>query len=55
MIDDKAQFESVIQEIADWTLERRRCYIAEIEKAFGQESAQQIKDGLIAYWDKRQK
>lgn len=55
MIHDKAQFESVIQEIADWPLERRRWYIAEIEKAFDKESAQQIKEGLMTYWEAKRK
>lgn len=53
MIHDKEQLASVIEEIADWDLQKRRDYLANIETAYGPESAQQLKDGLIARWKEK--
>ena len=53
MIHDPIRLQEVIEEISDWTLQQRRDYIGEIEKVFGEESAQQIKDGLTGYWKRK--
>jgi hypothetical protein len=50
MINDPQKLREVLEEIAEWTLDERRWYIAETEKAFGAASAQQLKDGLVAMW-----
>jgi hypothetical protein len=43
----------VIEEIAGWSLQARREYIASIEKAFGTHAASQIKEALQALWTER--
>jgi hypothetical protein len=53
VIHDEAQFASVIDEIAFWPLQKRREFIAEIDKAYGPESAHQLKDGLTELWKKK--
>lgn len=53
MIADPARLREVLEEISDWPLERRRAYIEEIEAAFGQEAASQIKEALQALWTER--
>lgn len=53
LIHDEAQLASVLDEIAFWPLEKRRDYLANIETAYGPESAQQLKDGLTELWKKK--
>lgn len=48
-----ADLAEVLEEIAGWSLQARREYIASIEKAFGIESAQQIENGLKELWEQR--
>lgn len=50
MIHDETQLAGVLDEIAFWPLQKRREFIAEIEKAYGPESSQQLKDGLTELW-----
>lgn len=49
MMTDK-ELAEVLEEIAERDLQYRRDFIASIERAFGKESAQQIRDGLTALW-----
>ncbi|MEX3914849.1 hypothetical protein AB4Y43_01195 [Paraburkholderia sp. BR10872] len=51
MIHDPARLAEVIDEIIDWTLEQRRSYIANLERAFGPAAAQQIRDALTERWN----
>lgn len=53
MIYDPKRLAEVAEEISDWTLDQRRQYIAEMEKAFGPEAADQIKTALAEHWRKR--
>lgn len=53
MINDPQQLRTVLEEISEWSLEDRRWYIAEIQKAFGPKSAEQIKQGLIDLWKRK--
>lgn len=53
MIHDPIRLQEVIDEIVDWTIEKRRAYIASIEKAFGPAASEQIKQGLTALWQER--
>jgi hypothetical protein len=53
MISDPVQLQAVLEEIAEWPLDKRRIYIANIEKAFGKDAAQQIRDGLAQIWENR--
>jgi hypothetical protein len=48
-----AHLREVLEEIAGWTLEQRRGYLADIGKVFGPEAEQQLKDGLTELWGKR--
>lgn len=50
LIHDAVQFASVIGEISEWDLQKRRAYISEMEIAFGLAAAQQLKDGLTELW-----
>lgn len=50
MIHDPERLREVIEEIAEWSLQQRRQYITEISKVFGEDAAQQLKDGLIEFW-----
>lgn len=54
MIIDLLRLREVIEEIAEWNLQDRRWYIAEMEKAFGTASAEQIRNGLTQFWKERQ-
>jgi hypothetical protein len=53
MIYDAGRLREVLEEIAGWTLEQRREYLAEIGKVFGPEAEQQLKDGLKQMWEQR--
>jgi hypothetical protein len=53
MIYSRRRLREVLEEIAEWSLERRRQFIADIEKAFDAKSAQQLKDGLVELWRER--
>ncbi|WP_229011563.1 DUF7696 family protein [Paraburkholderia gardini] len=53
MIADPTRLREVIEEIARWSLQARRSYIGEIQKAFGEAAAEQIKQGLAALWSER--
>jgi len=53
MIYDAARLAEVLEEIASWTLDQRRGYLADIGKAFGAEAEQQLKDGLKQMWEQR--
>jgi hypothetical protein len=48
-----AELAEVVEEIADWSLQARREYIASIEKVFGTHAASQIKEALQALWTER--
>jgi hypothetical protein len=48
------QLAEVLQEIAAWTLEERRAYIANLSMTNAEE-AEQVKDGLKALWDQRKR
>jgi hypothetical protein len=47
-----AQLAEVLEEIAGWTLEDRRAYIANLAMTNAEE-AEQVKAGLLAVWEKR--
>jgi hypothetical protein len=53
MIHDPARLREVIEEIAEWTLQQRRKYLADMRKAFGEPAERQLKDGLTGYWKER--
>lgn len=53
MITDAVRLREVIEEIARWSLQARRSYIGEIQKAFGEAAAEQLKDGLRQMWEQR--
>lgn len=53
MIENLQRLREVLEEISAWSLESRRWYIAEIEKAFDEASAEQIRQGLIALWKEK--
>lgn len=55
MIHDAEALRTLIEEIAEWTLEQRRQYIADLGKAFGSRAAEQIKQGLTDLWAERKK
>lgn len=54
MIYSRRRLREVLEEISEWDLPKRREYIADLGKAFGEESAQQIRDGLTNLWNERQ-
>jgi hypothetical protein len=49
-----AQLAEVLEEIAGWSLEERRAYIANLAMTNAEE-AEQVKDGLKAIWEKRKR
>lgn len=49
-----AQLQSVIEEIADWTLEARRSFLANLEVVNADE-ARQLKEGLVKAWESKGK
>jgi hypothetical protein len=53
MISDEAELKALLEEIAEWPLQKRREYIAAIEATFGKESANQIRRGLTALWQSK--
>lgn len=53
MIADQQRLLEVIEEIAEWPLDRRRRYIFDIGQAFGEAASEQIKTALTAAWEKR--
>lgn len=53
MIGDEGRLAEVIEEIAGWTLQQRRAYLANMRKAFGEAAESQLKDGLTGYWKER--
>lgn len=52
MIRDPIRLQEVIDEIIDWTLGKRREYLAALEQAYGPEAAEQIKTALTARWNR---
>lgn len=50
MIRDPIRLQEVIDEIVDWTLGKRREYLAALEQAYGQEAADQIRTALTERW-----
>jgi len=54
VIYSRRRLREVLDEISEWSLERRRQFITDIEKAFDAKSAQQLKDGLIDLWKRKQ-
>lgn len=50
MIRDPIRLQEVVDEITDWTLGKRREYLAALEQAYGPAAAQQIRDALTARW-----
>jgi len=55
MIHDPTRLREVVEEIAVWTLQARREYIASIQTAFGEQAAEQIRQGLGELWKTRGK
>ena len=55
IIHDPQRLRELIDEIAEWTLEQRRQYIADLGNAFGSKAAEQIKQGLTDLWAERKK
>lgn len=53
MIRDPKRLQEVIEEITEWTLQRRREYLADVRKAFGEAAERQLKDGLTGFWNDR--
>ncbi|MFM0141773.1 hypothetical protein [Paraburkholderia sp. RL18-085-BIA-A] len=53
MIRDPTRLREVLEEIAEWTLQQRREYLADMRKAFGEAAERQLKDGLTGYWKER--
>lgn len=53
MIGDEGRLGEVIEEIAEWPLEKRRRYIQQIESASGKEAANQIRAELKRIWEQR--
>lgn len=53
VIHDPVRLNEVIDEIEGWSLQERRSYIANLERAFGPAAAQQIRDALTERWQKR--
>lgn len=50
MIHDPTRLREVVEEIAVWTLQARREYITSIQTAFGEQAAEQIRQGLGELW-----
>ena len=48
------QRQSVIEEIAGWSLEDRRAYLANLE-IHSVDEARQLKDGLVAAWEAKKR
>jgi hypothetical protein len=48
------QLQSVIEEIAEWPLEDRRAYLANLE-VHSADEARQLKDGLVRAWEAKKK
>jgi len=49
-----AQLAEVLEEIAGWSLEERRAYIANLAMTNAEE-AEQVKQGLLALWENRKR
>jgi hypothetical protein len=47
-----ADLAEVLEEIAGWTLQERRAYVANLEM-FSAEDAKQVKEGLTKLWNER--
>jgi hypothetical protein len=47
-----AELAEVVEEIADWSLQERRAYLANLEMVSAEE-AKQVKDGLTKLWTER--
>jgi hypothetical protein len=45
----------LIEEIATWSLDDRRKYLADIEKAYGPDDVGRLKDALNDFWEKKRK
>jgi hypothetical protein len=43
----------VVEEIAEWSLQARREYLANMRKAFGEAAERQLKEALQALWTER--
>jgi hypothetical protein len=43
----------VAEEIAEWSLQARREYLANMRKAFGEAAERQLKEALQALWTER--
>lgn len=53
MIHDPQRLREVLEEIAEWPLDKRRRYIDQIGRANGEAAAEQIKAGLKRLWAER--
>ena len=51
MIHDAARLNEVLEEIADWPLEKRRELIRQIGEAQSEAAANQIREGLKRLWE----
>lgn len=55
MIHDSEALRTLLEEIAEWPLIKRREYLADIRKAFGIAAEEQIKQGLSDLWVERKR
>jgi hypothetical protein len=55
IIEDEKRLRELLEEVAEWPLQKRRDYLEAMQKWFGPEAAQQIKDGLTKLWQERKR
>jgi len=55
MINDPQRLTELVEEVSEKPLEWRRQYLKDMETAFGEAAAQQIRDGLKALWENRKR
>lgn len=55
MIHDSEALRTLLEEIAEWPLVKRREYLADMRRAFGIATEEQIKQGLSALWAERKR
>jgi hypothetical protein len=55
MINDLQRLTELVEEVSEKPLEWRRRYLKDMETAFGEAAAQQIRDGLTRLWAERKR
>lgn len=55
MIHDSEALRTLLEEISEWSLVKRRQYLADMRKAFGIAAEEQIKQGLADLWAERKR